>query len=478
MSISFHCPKCEAPFRVSNEHAGKRAKCKKCGASLQIPSLAVQAEAPPPPSKVHPQSASATGKVNAPASVTPPRAYFFRPVGALVVLPFLFFSFSTWGPPLAGMTLPYLLAVGSTILVGLVFLFALCPRTVNWGTAIRVGAFTAAAGIMLLVLLQLVVDWVHSHPEWLDRGGGPIKLLQLLLFLVGHAYASLEDPRLLARLFGFTVGVGMCEEVCKILPILWLCRSEAKNMPTLLECMFLGAFSGLGFGVSEALNYSHNWYLPYGAPISVYLLRFTALPALHALWTATIAGILRSRVSWLNTGKGWGPYAGKVVLLSAGPAFLHGVYNVFCGGLLGLVSVTASIGVAYVVFRSLIVDDTPPSRDEQRVIFEKHLRDNGTKKALGTITLVVLVGGLVFYSGSVSPAHPQQDAPQPRYSITVPQRQPVQCLACSGTGQAVTECPPCGGTGRDLVWGVRCPTCRGFGVARTTCPYCGGTGWR
>ncbi len=481
MSISFCCSKCETSFHVSDEHAGKRAKCKKCGAPLRIPSLAGQAKIPPlPPPDAHPQGASGAVKADVCASATPPHAYFIRPVGALVLFPFILFG-HMWGPQLGGMTLPYMLAVGGTILVGLVFLFALCPRTVNWSTAIRVGAFTATVGIVLCLLLQEVVGWIHSHPEWLDRGGGPIKLLHLLLFLVGGAYASAKDLHadLVARLFGFTVGVGMCEEACKILPILWLCRSEAKNMPTLRECMFLGAFSGLGFGIPEALHYSHSEYLPDGVQVSLYLLRFTALPALHALWTATVAGIVRSRVNWLNAGKGsWGAYGAKVALLSAGPAFLHGVYNVFSGKLLDLVVVTASLGVAYVVFRSVIVDDTPPSRNEQRTIFEKHLRDKGTKKALGTIALVALVGSLVFYSGSVSPAQPQQDAPQPQYIITVPQRQPVQCMACSGTGQVVAECPSCGGTGRDVVWGVRCPTCRGFGVGRTPCPYCGGTGWR
>ena len=49
MSVSFCCPKCKASFHVSDEHAGKRAKCKKCGAPLRIPSLAAQAEAPPLP---------------------------------------------------------------------------------------------------------------------------------------------------------------------------------------------------------------------------------------------------------------------------------------------------------------------------------------------------------------------------------------------------------------------------------------------
>ena len=79
MSISFCCPKCKASFRVSDEHAGKKAKCKKCGAPLQIPSLAAQAEAPPLPehrasgADAHDrEAASAEVPRQTPESVPPP----------------------------------------------------------------------------------------------------------------------------------------------------------------------------------------------------------------------------------------------------------------------------------------------------------------------------------------------------------------------------------------------------------------------
>jgi hypothetical protein len=35
--IEFNCPKCSRSYRVSFENAGKRTKCKECGAALAIP---------------------------------------------------------------------------------------------------------------------------------------------------------------------------------------------------------------------------------------------------------------------------------------------------------------------------------------------------------------------------------------------------------------------------------------------------------
>lgn len=512
------CPACMSRFRAQRSLLGRTAKCKRCGEAFSL--VDSTAEPRPVPAQAqkdaHENSTSVsrkTGKaptdkraeavgqssaprtsVNVAASHTvcdvepslQRRAHFLTPIGALVIIPFFAFGFIMWGPALDGMTLPYLLGVAGSVLVGLVFLYALSPTSVDWPIAIRVGAFTATVGIILLLALYWVAGWVHSHPEWLGSGAHPkLKILQLVLFLIGYASAATDSAgSLIGRLLAFTVGVGMVEEVCKILPILWICRPDAKALPTLRECMFLGAFSGLGFGISEALHYSHSMYLPLGAPLALYLLRFTGLPAIHALWTATIAGFLRSNLQWLNGSKGAGTYVGKVTLLCAVPAFLHGVYDVFTGGVLGLLTVAASVGLAFFVFRALIADEAPPSLLEQRAIFERHVRDSGIKKALGTLTLVTLIGGLVFYSGRVAPAQPapepRREARPPSWTVTVPQRQATQCMPCSGTGQIAVQCPSCGGSGTHYGLGVvvRCSECRGFGVVRTTCPYCGGTGWR
>jgi hypothetical protein len=43
--IQFNCPKCNSPFKVSDEAAGKRGKCNKCGNFVVVPQLPQQTQA-------------------------------------------------------------------------------------------------------------------------------------------------------------------------------------------------------------------------------------------------------------------------------------------------------------------------------------------------------------------------------------------------------------------------------------------------
>ncbi len=49
--IEFACPACGAAFRVADEHAGKSARCKQCGADIRVP--AAEAAAPETTASVH-----------------------------------------------------------------------------------------------------------------------------------------------------------------------------------------------------------------------------------------------------------------------------------------------------------------------------------------------------------------------------------------------------------------------------------------
>ena len=40
MTISFGCPNCNAPLHAPDEYAGGRARCKKCGTKIRIPTSA------------------------------------------------------------------------------------------------------------------------------------------------------------------------------------------------------------------------------------------------------------------------------------------------------------------------------------------------------------------------------------------------------------------------------------------------------
>jgi hypothetical protein len=46
MPIQFHCETCRTAYTVKDELAGKRTKCAKCRAALQVPSEADRVDTP------------------------------------------------------------------------------------------------------------------------------------------------------------------------------------------------------------------------------------------------------------------------------------------------------------------------------------------------------------------------------------------------------------------------------------------------
>jgi len=59
MSIAVTCPKCSASFKAKDEHAGKKAKCPKCGGPIVVPSQFHGGDTirMPPPGRSKPKSA-------------------------------------------------------------------------------------------------------------------------------------------------------------------------------------------------------------------------------------------------------------------------------------------------------------------------------------------------------------------------------------------------------------------------------------
>ncbi|MBN8624925.1 MAG: PrsW family intramembrane metalloprotease [Planctomycetes bacterium] len=68
-----------------------------------------------------------------------------------------------------------------------------------------------------------------------------------------------------------------------MLPVAWLWHHGKLKAPH--EIFFVGALSGLGFGVSEGVHYAFDVYRPLEAPFSIYLLRFFGVALGHGLWT-------------------------------------------------------------------------------------------------------------------------------------------------------------------------------------------------
>src|SRR5204863_6294577 len=79
-----------------------------------------------------------------------------------------------------------------------------------------IGLFTATCGIFLLLVLQALAS------VRIVSARGIICLVLLVLMLIGLSYSIALDPDsgLITSFIGFTCGVGLCEELCKALPLL------------------------------------------------------------------------------------------------------------------------------------------------------------------------------------------------------------------------------------------------------------------
>lgn len=208
---------------------------------------------------------------------------------------------------------------------GIVLFNLIKPLEFNWSTTLKCVLFTAFVGIPLLLFFQ------HVPP-------------------FRYLYAAIElRLGLLPRLAGFVLGVGILEETCKALPIyLFLLRPKKLHEP--LTGAFYGAMSGLGFAIAEGGTYSILYALGLREGeinFSDYVLsntiRFVSLPLFHAMLAGIVgyffglAAINRSR-------------QGAIVFIGiAIAAVLHGTYNTFSSGLIGIgiIAFTILLFVAY-----------------------------------------------------------------------------------------------------------------------------------
>ncbi|MFI5378760.1 MAG: PrsW family glutamic-type intramembrane protease [Tepidisphaerales bacterium] len=186
------------------------------------------------------------------------------------------------------------------------------------------GLFTGTVGIIMLILFQYAADFTQGM--WV-RGSGKLTILFYIVKFIGFSYRCAEDPSngMLASFFGFTFGVGLCEELCKVIPVLRGLCSHPEDMNWRKACLW-GLASGVGFGVAEGIMYSGRYYNGIlGADI--YLVRFASCVALHAIWAATAAIFLyRNRATVLSADSLWG-IIGYALMFSAIPMLLHGLYD-------------------------------------------------------------------------------------------------------------------------------------------------------
>jgi hypothetical protein len=183
-----------------------------------------------------------------------------------------------------------------------------------------VGLFTGTLGILLLLALQ----WAAFHVP-LMRGSGWITIIVDLIWLIGLSYRmALGDYNIFLSVIGFTAGVGFCEEACKALPLIWKARDS--GFVSWRSAMIWGLISGVGFGVSEAITYSSDYYNGIDGG-QIYLVRFISCVALHGIWAAaTGINVFRRQDHFRGTlhPLEWVMQVGITVIV---PMILHGLYD-------------------------------------------------------------------------------------------------------------------------------------------------------
>ncbi len=120
---------------------------------------------------------------------------------------------------------------------------------------------------------------------------------------------------------------------------------------------FIGAVSGLAFGVAEAVNYSYLYAnglmygrIGLGANMIAQSLRLTSLPLLHACWGAVVGYFIG--LAYLHRG----PVRSFMAYGIGIAATLHGLYDTLSGSWLGLgiAALSLIVFVSYVRTSALI----------------------------------------------------------------------------------------------------------------------------
>ena len=128
------------------------------------------------------------------------------------------------------------------------------------------------------------------------------------------------DSNVLTSWAGWVFGVGVPEELCKMLVLFYLVRNYSHLQPQTM--LYYGLMAGLGFGIYEGVNYQErvNPLISsgYGDYYIFNVVRLTALPFIHAIWTA-IAGYFIGYAYQFPERK-----RGLIIIAIVMPSFLHG----------------------------------------------------------------------------------------------------------------------------------------------------------
>lgn len=153
-----------------------------------------------------------------------------------------------------GSIVPFLLlAIGSLALVFASFRHFIRPEKLWTKRNLLCAVFTGTIGVALLDAVMPLAE------QYADAPTGIKSRAHFLFYLVGVAYNHIDDPHLATRFFSYIFGVGLCEETTKLLPLFWILLRKSGRSLSYRDVLMAGFFSGIGFGIAEALQCYPPW---------------------------------------------------------------------------------------------------------------------------------------------------------------------------------------------------------------------------
>ncbi|MCX6050610.1 MAG: PrsW family intramembrane metalloprotease [Chloroflexi bacterium] len=185
-------------------------------------------------------------------------------------------------------------------------------------------------GNFLVPVVFVTFLYEHQHLSALT----PASIAQSFIVggLLGVLGASLLEPLLVpvpglstqGLSMGSALTIGLIEEGCKILAVIWLARRHRHTAA--IDGLLLGTAVGMGFAAFESTGYAFTAFLlshgAIGASIVETVLRGLLAPFGHGVWTAILGAVL-FRTSAPNHFR----LSSAVVLAYLFVAALHGLWD-------------------------------------------------------------------------------------------------------------------------------------------------------
>ena len=195
-----------------------------------------------------------------------------------------------------------------------------CAKPVS---LLLVGVFTSTVGIVFLFIVQAIAGATQGVIII------PRSIVGILIWavqLIGLSYRVALDPQsdLVTSFLGFTFGVGLCEEIVKVIPVLF--NHYRHGDRTWRGAYLWGLASGAGFGLAEGIIYAADFYNGVSG-VGIYFVRDISCVALHAIWAGSAAIMIHQKQHWFQDSESWLDFLFRVLLVVAVPMVLHGLYD-------------------------------------------------------------------------------------------------------------------------------------------------------